>query len=171
VGFVPLSPDMMYMFMVDTPPAGADLHIAADKLAEEFRARLAPYPPGPVATARELITDAAKVVYRPFETIMVAPPWHRGRIVLLGDAAHAMTAHIAQGAAMVMEDAVVLGEELVGQADVESALQRYTERRYQRCKQFLDMSLQICIWDRTHSPNADIEGVTRQSFMLAAQPI
>jgi hypothetical protein len=39
-------------------------------------------------------------------------PWYQGRIILTGDAAHAVTPHLAQGAGMVMEDALVLADEL-----------------------------------------------------------
>src|SRR5205823_2174682 len=100
VGFVPMSPDIMYMFLVETPAPGADLRVPESELAARMRGLLAHYPPGPVAALRDQITDSARVVYRPFESILVPAPWHRGRVVLVGDAAHAMTAHIAQGAAM-----------------------------------------------------------------------
>jgi 2-polyprenyl-6-methoxyphenol hydroxylase-like FAD-dependent oxidoreductase len=170
VGFVPLSPEMMYMFAVETPPPGADIRVPEQELAERMRALLASYPPGPVDAVRDGITDSSKVVYRPFETILVPAPWHRGRVVLVGDAAHAMTAHIAQGAAMVMEDAVVLSEELINAENVTTALERYNERRYERCRQFVDMSLQMSRWELEHDPNADVEGLTRRSFGLAAQP-
>ena len=39
-------------------------------------------------------------------------PWYRGRIVLIGDAAHATSPHVGQGAAMAIEDAVALSEEV-----------------------------------------------------------
>src|SRR6185437_8846333 len=39
-------------------------------------------------------------------------PWHSGRVLLIGDAAHAPTPHLAMGAGIAMEDAVVLGEML-----------------------------------------------------------
>jgi 2-polyprenyl-6-methoxyphenol hydroxylase-like FAD-dependent oxidoreductase len=54
------------------------------------------------------------VVVRPVETVLVEPPWHRGRVVLIGDAAHATSPHIGQGAAQAIEDGIVLAEELAG---------------------------------------------------------
>src|SRR4029450_10762764 len=48
----------------------------------------------------------SKVVVRPVESLLVPPPWHRGRVVLIGDAAHATSPHVGQGGAMAMEDAV-----------------------------------------------------------------
>jgi 2-polyprenyl-6-methoxyphenol hydroxylase-like FAD-dependent oxidoreductase len=56
----------------------------------------------------------------------------RGRLLLLGDAAHAMTPDLGQGACQAFEDAVVLGEELTGATDAAAALARYSARRAPR---------------------------------------
>lgn len=60
----------------------------------------------------------------------------RGRIALLGDAAHPMRPYLAQGASMALEDAQALGFSLAavteGTLDVEAALQRYAHVRWQR---------------------------------------
>jgi 2-polyprenyl-6-methoxyphenol hydroxylase-like FAD-dependent oxidoreductase len=111
------------------------------------------------------------VVMRPFETILMPAPWNRGRVVLVGDSAHAMTAHIAQGAAMAIEDAVVLSEELKAHDDLETALANYNERRFPRVSSLVGMSRQICEWERSNDPSADIPAMTIASMKLAAQPI
>ena len=60
----------------------------------------------------------------------------RGRIALLGDAAHPMRPYLAQGASMALEDAHTLGSSLAavteGTLDVETALQGYAHARWQR---------------------------------------
>jgi salicylate hydroxylase len=60
----------------------------------------------------------------------------RGRIALLGDAAHPMRPYLAQGASMALEDAQALGRSLAAVTDgtlaVEIALQRYARERWQR---------------------------------------
>jgi 2-polyprenyl-6-methoxyphenol hydroxylase-like FAD-dependent oxidoreductase len=56
----------------------------------------------------------------------------RGRVALLGDAAHAMPPHLGQGAGMALEDAVVLAAELRAGPDMVSALARYDRARRQR---------------------------------------
>jgi salicylate hydroxylase len=61
--------------------------------------------------------------------------WSRGRVVLLGDAAHAMLPHQGQGANQTIEDAVVLAAELDGADDVLTALSRYAARRRVRTRQ------------------------------------
>lgn len=171
VGIVPLGPDLMYMFITDAAPGQPPRYPEA-ALAEEMRKRLDGYRHIPLlARLQEQITDPSKVVLRPFETILVPAPWHRGRVVLVGDAAHAMTAHIAQGAAMAIEDAVVLTEELRRGPSLEAALAAYNRRRFERVRKMVEMSRQLCIWERTHDPKADPVGVTAASMELAAQPI
>jgi len=53
------------------------------------------------------------------------PRWFAGRVVLLGDAAHAMTRNLGQGAGMAVEDAYVLAEQLRTRASVPEALSRW----------------------------------------------
>jgi salicylate hydroxylase len=55
--------------------------------------------------------------------------WAKGRIALIGDAAHAMLPHLAQGAAQAVEDAQVLADCLVEHSDPGKAFQRYEQRR------------------------------------------
>jgi 2-polyprenyl-6-methoxyphenol hydroxylase-like FAD-dependent oxidoreductase len=56
----------------------------------------------------------------------------RGRIVLVGDAAHPMLPSLGQGACQAIEDAVVLADELAAPRDVITALARYSTRRAAR---------------------------------------
>jgi len=58
--------------------------------------------------------------------------WYTGRVVLVGDAAHASSPMMGQGGCMAMEDACVLAEELRAAATVESALASYAKRRRAR---------------------------------------
>jgi 2-polyprenyl-6-methoxyphenol hydroxylase-like FAD-dependent oxidoreductase len=58
--------------------------------------------------------------------------WHSGRVVLVGDAAHASSPMMGQGGCMAMEDACALAEEVCAPATVESALASYVSRRKPR---------------------------------------
>jgi 3-hydroxybenzoate 6-monooxygenase len=59
--------------------------------------------------------------------------WTKGRVTLLGDAAHPMLQYLAQGAGQAIEDAVVLGEALrFTHGDVEQAFRKYQQARYLR---------------------------------------
>jgi len=69
--------------------------------------------------------------------------WHRGRVVLVGDAAHASSPLMGQGGCMAMEDACVLAEELTAAATVESALANYVGRRKPRVEWVQHQSMAI----------------------------
>jgi salicylate hydroxylase len=59
--------------------------------------------------------------------------WAKGRVVLLGDAAHPMLQYLAQGACMATEDAVCLAEKMTERHDdLPAALQAYVQQRYLR---------------------------------------
>ena len=73
--------------------------------------------------------------------------WVRGRVALLGDAAHALTPNMGQGAGMAMEDAAVLADELSraarGETDAPAALTSYVARRRLRVETIVRLSRQI----------------------------
>lgn len=58
--------------------------------------------------------------------------WHRGRVALLGDAAHPVLPFLGHGAVLAIEDAVVLARALEGTDDIEDALTRYGKARIPR---------------------------------------
>src|SRR5262245_59797125 len=65
---------------------------------------------------------------------MESEKWHRGRVVLVGDAAHASSPMMGQGGCMAMEDACTLTDELRAATNVESALTSHVSRRKPRVK-------------------------------------
>jgi salicylate hydroxylase len=78
----------------------------------------------------------AAVPQSPRWPLLSQPPltrWTRGRVVLLGDACHAMLPHHGQGANQSIEDAVVLAE-LLGGTDPDTALATYPRRRRARTR-------------------------------------
>jgi 2-polyprenyl-6-methoxyphenol hydroxylase-like FAD-dependent oxidoreductase len=170
-GFVPLSPELMYILYIEAVPAD-EVKMPPEQLADIFRKRLAEFG-GPVAEVRdEFVTDSSKVVVRPVESLLVPTPWHRGRVVLIGDAVHATSPHVGQGGAMAMEDAVVLAEE-IADGDLDAPLTRYAERRYPRCREIWEISRQIGTWEIEHTPppEADFVGLTMKSVHVTAAPV
>ena len=139
-GLIPLTPDTMYLLLVTNEPGNP--RMAADRLHELLAGRLASFG-GMVAAARKRLTDPKDVVYVPIEEVTVPPPWHVGRVVLIGDAAHASGPHIAQGAAMAIEDAVVLAELAAEGGAVPKMLDDFVRRRFPRCKFVQDLSRQV----------------------------
>jgi 2-polyprenyl-6-methoxyphenol hydroxylase-like FAD-dependent oxidoreductase len=167
---VPLAPDLMCMFLVESWPAG-EIDVPDDRLAATMREHLAEFG-GRIAELRDtLVTDESEIVYRPVYSLLVPSPWCRGRIVILGDAAHATPLHVWQGAAMAIEDGVVLADEVTGSDDVEGALDRFMARRFERCKRIWEISRQIGAWEIEHAPDADFVGLTLEAVQLTATPI
>jgi salicylate hydroxylase len=86
-------------------------------------------------TVTEMLTTVPQSPRWGLFTLPPLPRWSRGRVVLLGDAAHAMLPHQGQGANQAIEDAAVLAAELDGATDLTAALGRYQHRRRARTRQ------------------------------------
>ncbi len=168
-GFVPLGPDLMYMLTIEKPPEG-QIRLPREGLAAIYRERLAGFG-GPVAEHRELVVDDDAVVYRPVENLIVPPPWHRGRVVLIGDAAHATSPHVGQGAAQAIEDGLVLRDELSREQTLAEALDAYVDRRYERCRRIVEGSEAIGAWEQDHSLPIDPSQLRMEVTMAAMAPI
>jgi 2-polyprenyl-6-methoxyphenol hydroxylase-like FAD-dependent oxidoreductase len=131
-GYTPTSESTLYAFLVEPKRDRGSLDPAG--YATEMR-RLAEGYGGAWHQIRESITDPARVNYTWFHRLLVEGSWHRGRVVLAGDAAHACPPTLAQGAAMSLEDALVLAELLASaspDASLDSLLTAYYERRIRR---------------------------------------
>ncbi|MCC6202285.1 MAG: FAD-dependent oxidoreductase [Gammaproteobacteria bacterium] len=168
VGLVPISTALMYLY-VTTPEPGNPRYPHAG-LAAALRDKIAGCAPAIRALA-ERITDDDEVVYRPLESLLVEGPWHHGRIVLLGDAVHATTPHLGQGAGLAIEDSLVLAEELSRHDEVEAALCAYHTRRFERCAWIVRESLAICRGQIGEGPAIDNARATAAMFERVAQPI
>ncbi|MBO9575009.1 MAG: FAD-dependent oxidoreductase [Sphingobium sp.] len=167
-GLVPISADLMYLYL--TTPEPGNPRYPHEELAATMRAKTAACAPAIHALA-EQITDNDGVVYRPLEGLLVEGLWHKGRVVLLGDAVHATTPHLGQGAGLAIEDSLVLAEELARHDDMDGALTAYRARRFDRCAYIVRASLAICMGQLGKSPPVDNAKATAEMFALTAQPI
>lgn len=168
-GYVPIGPDLAYLFLNVTWDRSRRLTKEAQ--LDLLRELLEPYG-GITARIRERhLHDPEAVVFRPEEYLIAARPWHRGRIVLLGDAVHTVTPHLGQGAAQAIEDAIVLADELTHQTSVEEAFNTYAARRYERCKLVVESSVAIGEWEMHHTPDFDHAAITQQVMEAMVQPL
>jgi 2-polyprenyl-6-methoxyphenol hydroxylase-like FAD-dependent oxidoreductase len=167
-GCNPVSDEEMYVFVVEntpevTRPPREDWPELIRSLLTEFE--------GTVAWAREQMTDPEKIDRRPLQAILLPGPWYRGRVLLIGDAVHATTPHLAMGAGIAIEDAVVLGELLESADDLGSGLEAFMERRWERCRLVVENSLQLGEWEKhPGDPAADPGGLMNESFAALAAP-
>jgi 2-polyprenyl-6-methoxyphenol hydroxylase-like FAD-dependent oxidoreductase len=167
-GLVPISPATMYLYLTTAEPGNP--RYPEDGLAAAMRAKTAGCAPA-IRELAEEITDDEGVVYRPLEGLLVERPWHEGRVVLLGDAVHATTPHLGQGAGLAIEDSLVLAEELAGRDTIEEALAAYESRRFERCAYIVRASLAICLGQLGKGPPVDNAQATAEMFARIAQPI
>ena len=129
-GIVPIGAGRTYWFGTEGgPPRGAD----PDDDQDQLLARFAEFGPD----VADLVRATARVdILR--NDIVDLPPlvrWHRDRFVLLGDAAHAMTPNLGQGACQAVEDAVCLAAALERHpADRDAAFFAYTRERTDRAR-------------------------------------
>lgn len=87
------------------------------------------------------LPEASEIHGGYYPSILVESPWHRGRVVLIGDAAHAMPPYSSSGAAMAIEDGAVLAEELKRAADWNAAMDGFTKRRWPRVRAVFEMAM------------------------------
>lgn len=97
---------------------------------------------------RDRLDETQDVVVRPWEWVF-APEWTCGRVVLIGDAAHATTHWLPAGAGMALIDAVVLAEECAEADDVPSGLAAYVARRWDRAQVVVQASVDAMRLRRT----------------------
>ena len=126
---------------------------------------------GTWATIRAGLADDAVVSYQWIESILLEQPWYRGRVIVIGDAAHACPPLIAQGAAQCAEDAVVLAEELTADGDVDAALARFMARRMPRVRMVMENSMTLAELETgPGTPGADPAAIMSRTLCALRQP-
>ncbi|VWC89340.1 Salicylate 1-monooxygenase [Burkholderia lata] len=167
-GLVPLAEDLMYMFVTSREPGNPWMEPST--LAVQMRERLRDFG-GLIGELREEIVDSAQVVYKPLEVVFVNGNWYRGRVLLIGDAAHATTPHLGQGAGMAIEDAVVLAELLPSGEPVDRLMEQFMNRRLGRCRFIHESSVQIGEWEMHGEPQHGRIEILKQMVEVTAQPL
>ncbi|OYY06446.1 MAG: monooxygenase, partial [Rhizobiales bacterium 35-68-8] len=140
LGIMPISRDELYMFGTTREPGKP--HYPRDQWASVMKAKFADFK-GPAAPLLAEIVRPEQVYYTSVEEVHLPLPWSRGRVGLIGDAAHSSSPFMGQGGAMALEDAVLLAEMLDGADDVAATLTAFGTRRFGRCKFVQDASRQV----------------------------
>ncbi|MGO1544941.1 MAG: FAD-dependent oxidoreductase [Gulosibacter sp.] len=168
-GLVPIGKDLAYLFFnAEMPregrPQGAELVSSLREYLSDYK--------GITGKVRDkYLNEDADIVLRPEESLMAYGEWHKGRVVLIGDAVHAITPHLGQGAAQAIEDGVVLADSLVRTDSLEEGFIDYTERRFERCKLIVETSLAIAQWETGHLDGFDNVAATNHVLEVMAQPL
>jgi len=167
-GLVPLSKELMYMYV--TTPEPGNPRYPTEGLAQAMRDKLKNAPPV-IAEYAKQITDDEEVVYKPLFWLMLEGDWYKSNTILIGDAAHATTPHLGQGAGMAIEDSLVLAEELNNEDSVSNAFAAFMKRRAERCRYIVETSVAICKGQIGEGPLVNNAAATGEMFKLTAEPI
>ncbi|MCK8438517.1 FAD-dependent oxidoreductase [Streptomyces sp. D2-8] len=161
-GYCPTSEDTIYAYVVEANRERAS--IPPESYADEMR-KLAQGYGGHWPEIVQHIEDPAQVNYTWFHRLLVEGPWHRGRVVLVGDAAHCCPPTFAQGAAMSLEDALVLAELLTARDDWDDGLfTEYHDRRLPRVGMVVEASCRLGQWHLDGVRDADVPGLTHRTL-------
>ncbi len=140
-GYTPVSQEHMYLFALVPMPGNPFL--PPETWPEELQNYLSEFG-GEIATIRdEQLGDHSLINYRPLEGILLESDWYVGHVLLIGDAAHATTPHVAYGAGLAIEDGVVIAEEIAKHETINEALAAFQARRFERCATVVRGSKQV----------------------------
>ncbi|MFJ4036715.1 FAD-dependent monooxygenase [Microbacterium sp. NPDC090007] len=153
----PLSQDTMYMVL--TVAEEGRPRYDTSRMAEIMHDRAADLTRGStfLADALEDVRAAENVAYTPYSTVWVPYPWFRGRVMIMGDAAHTMTPYLGSGAAMSIEDGVVLAQELAKGQPLLDAQLEFMKRRLPRVRAVHERSIE--------SMREEFDSVTEETYL------
>lgn len=170
VGAIPTGQDSCYLFVLEN--SKEPIRMTDEESLALLRHRLEEFTAPTVRAAIDAIQLPGELMFRPFDGTFVPAPWNRGRIVLMGDAAHAPTPQLTSGGGMAIEDAVVLGESIRDCGTVEEAIAAYNARRVPRAKRVWDNTVQLSRYEQNPSPENKQKSMALllESYKLLAEP-
>jgi 2-polyprenyl-6-methoxyphenol hydroxylase-like FAD-dependent oxidoreductase len=150
--------------------AAENRRVSPEEARSILRSNLEAFTAPKIVELRNRITDDADIICRPFETLLVPNPWYRGRVLLIGDAAHATTAHLSSGGGMAIEDAVVLAQTLANTSSLPNALSEFMRRRFERARAVVETSVKIGELMQSGAPMRDVQQLRMRATRVLAQP-
>ncbi|MBB4953637.1 2-polyprenyl-6-methoxyphenol hydroxylase-like FAD-dependent oxidoreductase [Agrobacterium vitis] len=137
-GISPVGHGSAYLFLTEDRETNA--FVDPKTFVSQVKALLQNFASPTIQQIAKDIGEEHQIVYRPLEQMLMPRPWYRGRVVLIGDAVHATTPHLAAGACIGIEDAMVLAEEVARSTDINHALSAFEARRWERCRMVVENS-------------------------------
>jgi len=168
-GLNPVSKDEMYLFV--TEDRATNDFVDPAEFVDRLKALLAPFPDPRLQRVREQLDEDSQIIYRPLESLLMPSPWYKGRVVLIGDTVHATTPHMASGACIGIEDALVLADELARAGSVDQALDRYLARRWERCRMVVQNSGRLGEIEIAGGDKEEHARIMRDTLIALAAPI
>jgi len=168
-GVNPVSHEAMYLFLTENRPSND--YVEPAQLVEQLRDLLGTFGAPEIKALRDQLGEHSQIVYRPLESLLLPRPWYTGRVVLIGDAVHATTPHMASGACIGIEDAIVLAEECMGEGALAQRLARFEARRWERCRMVVENSARLGEIEIAGGDHMEHARIMRETLAALAQPI
>ena len=167
-GFYYLPQGLVYVPAVISAPEWKRMSKA--EVSSLFTRLLDSYTAPAMVELRKRLTPDADLICRPFEWILLPNPWHRGRSILIGDAAHATTAHMGMGGGMALEDAVVLAQCIAAAPTVADAFHAFMARRFERVRTVVETSVALSRLEQAKAPPSENVALLTTAFATLAKP-
>ena len=166
IGFYYMPQNLVYVAAVISSvkpirPSADELFTLLDDLLASFTAPA-------IVEMRGRLTREANLICRPFEWVLVPDPFRDG-VLLIGDAAHATTAHMGMGGGMALEDAVVLGQCIATAGSLDEAVQQYMARRFNRVRTVVETSVEIAKGEQVGAPLSERMRLSKTAFAVLAE--
>jgi 2-polyprenyl-6-methoxyphenol hydroxylase-like FAD-dependent oxidoreductase len=164
-----VSATQSYLFLTEDRPTND--HVPSETQVATLKALLSRFPSPTLQAVAAGIGADSQVVYRPLDQLLLPKPWYKGRVVLIGDAAHATTPHMAAGAMIGLEDAIVLAEELSRSETLSAALAAFQDRRWERCRLVVENSGRLAEIEQGHGTQEEHSKLMGMTLGALARPI
>jgi len=168
-GVNPVSKTEMYLFVTEPKPVND--HVDPATFVDRLKGLLQGFPAPLLQQIRAELGPDSQIVYRPLEGMLMPRPWFKGRVVLIGDTVHATTPHLASGACIGIEDALVLAEELGRAKDIPQGIAAFEARRWERCRMVVENSARLGEIEIAGGDKEEHAQIMRTSLMALAEPI
>ena len=144
--------------------------LGPDEARRIVRENLAVFTAPLLVELEKRLTDESQIVVNDYDWLMTPNPWHRGRVLLIGDAAHATTATLASGGGMAIEDGVVLGQEVAAGGSVDEVLERFMKRRFDRARLVVETSVELDLMLQRGAPVPEQNALRARAMGVLASP-
>jgi 2-polyprenyl-6-methoxyphenol hydroxylase-like FAD-dependent oxidoreductase len=167
IGFYNLPQGIVYVPAVINRPWS---RLDKAQVYDLFKRLVDSYTAPAVVELRKRLAPDSDLICRPFDWLLLPPPWHNGRAILIGDAAHATSAHMGMGGGMALEDSVVLAQCVAQAATLEDAFAAFMARRFERVRLVVETSVQLSRLEQAGAPRPENIALMMTAFQALSQP-
>jgi 2-polyprenyl-6-methoxyphenol hydroxylase-like FAD-dependent oxidoreductase len=168
MGFYSLPEGIVYCPSVFNVPD--DKRMTDKDVHDLFRSLLDSMTAPAIVELRSRLKSDSVLIGRPFKWILLPDPWYSNRALLVGDAAHATTAHLGMGGGMALEDAVVLAQCIKDANTVEDAFKAFMTRRFERVALVVNNSVKLSNLEQEDAPPAETMAVIGKARAAISGP-